>query len=138
MRGEFATESARIGSAQILHPNKSSTGCARLALVFKLSIKSSESNDQFDEIRLISLLEEEANVVSFQLNPQLRSIDFTTLPEANTQALKKALEAHGFAEIAAPENITSTGESNDHGGVDRRASLITSRNPDDRDVAWIQ
>ena len=62
-------------------------------------------------------MEEEANVVSFQLNPQLRSIDFTTLPEANTQALKKALEAHGFNKIAAPENITSTGESNNHGGV---------------------
>ena len=114
----FATESARIGSAQILHPKQ----IIDWVRSFGFSVQTEHkvfraSNDQFDEIRLISLLEEEANVVSFQLNPQLRSIDFTTLPEANTQALKKALEAHGFTEIAAQENITSTGESNDHGGV---------------------
>lgn len=114
----FATESARIGSAQILHPKQ----IIDWVRSFGFSVQTEHkvfraSDDQFDEIRLVSLLEEEANVVSFQLNPQLRSIDFTTLPEANTQALKKALEAHGFTEIDAPDNITSTGESNNHGGV---------------------
>ena len=75
----FATESARIGSAQILHPKQ----IIDWVRSFGFSVQTEHkvfraSNDQFDEIRLVSLLEEEANVVSFQLNPRLRSIDFTT------------------------------------------------------------
>ena len=114
----FATESARIDSAQILHP-KQIVDWVRSS---GFSVQSEHQvfrtpNEQFDEKGLVTLLEEDPNVVSFKINPQLSSVDFTTLPEANIQALKKALETHGFTKIADSENITPTDESSNHRNV---------------------
>ena len=82
----FATESARIGSQTPLHPKQ----LIDWVRTFGFSVQTSNqvfktSDAQLDEKALQNLLANNPNVVAFQLNRELKSIDFTTLPDANTR-----------------------------------------------------
>ncbi|MEK9801582.1 MAG: cation transporter, partial [Alphaproteobacteria bacterium] len=96
----FATESARIGSQTTLHPKQ----LIDWVRTFGFSVQTAHhlfraSENQFDHQALERLLENDPQVVAFQLNPELKSIDFTTLPDANTRELKEALETLGLSEV---------------------------------------
>ncbi|NCV52397.1 MAG: heavy metal translocating P-type ATPase, partial [Gammaproteobacteria bacterium] len=96
----FATESARIGSQTTLHPKQ----LIDWVRTFGFSVQTAHhlfraSENQFDHQALQRLLENDPQVVAFQLNPELKSIDFTTLPDANTRELKEALETLGLSEV---------------------------------------
>jgi Cu+-exporting ATPase len=96
----FATESARIGSQTTLHPKQ----LIDWVRTFGFSVQTAHhlfraSENQFDHQALQRLLENDPQVIGFQLNPELKSIDFTTLPDANTRELKEALETLGLSEV---------------------------------------
>ncbi len=96
----FATESARIGSQTTLHPKQ----LIDWVRTFGFSVQTAHhlfraSESQFDEQAIQRLLESDPLVVAFQLNRELKSIDFTALPDANTRELKEALEKRGLNEV---------------------------------------
>jgi len=96
----FATESARIGSQTSLHPKQ----LIDWVRTFGFSVQTAHhvfkaTDNQFDQKALQSLLETDPQVIAFQLNRGLKSIDFTTLPDANTRELKEALETCGLREV---------------------------------------
>ena len=103
----FATESARIGSQTTLHP-KQLIGWVR---TFGFSVQTAHqvfraTDAQLDAKALQSLLEADPQVVTFQLNRELKIIDFTTLPDANTLELKEALQALGFNQVTTNDQDT--------------------------------
>jgi copper chaperone CopZ len=126
----FATESARIGSQTTLHPKQ----LIDWIRTFGFSVQTANhvfraTEPQFDEQALQRLLESDPLVVAFQLNRELKSIDFTTLPDANTRELKDALEKLGLSKVTT---------SDQEAPMDIRTSRITARDPNDWHVAWIE
>ncbi|MGB0359718.1 MAG: heavy metal translocating P-type ATPase, partial [Litorivicinaceae bacterium] len=96
----FATESARLTSKTTLYPKQ----LIDWIRTFGFSVQTAHhlfraSEYPFDKQALQTLLENDPQVIGFQLNPELKSIDFTTLPDANTRELKEALETLGLSEV---------------------------------------
>ena len=103
----FATESARIGSQTTLHPKQ----LVDWVRTFGFSVQTAHqvfraTDSQLDATALQSLLETDPQVVTFQLNKELKIIDFTTLPDANTLELKEALQALGFNQVTTNDQDT--------------------------------
>lgn len=111
----FATESARIGSQTSLHPKQ----LIDWVRTFGFSVQTAHhvfkaTDTQFDEKVLQSLLETDPAVIVFQLNRELKSIDFTTLPDANTRELRDALETRGLREVTTATVQDTPGENTSH------------------------
>jgi Cu+-exporting ATPase len=119
----FATESARIGSQTPLHPKQ----LIDWVRTFGFSVQTwhqvfKTSDAQLDEKALQNLLANDPNVVAFQLNRELKSIDFTTLPDANTRELREALEALGLSQVTTSDQGAPIDDLNNHRDV--RISLL--------------
>ena len=103
----FATESARIGSQTTLHPKQ----LVDWVRTFGFSVQTAHqvfrtSDAQYDEKAIQNLLENDPHLVAFQLNRELKRIDFTTLPDANTRELKEELQALGFSQVTTNDQNT--------------------------------
>ncbi|MEL0098897.1 MAG: hypothetical protein VW907_05030, partial [Opitutae bacterium] len=114
----FATESARIGSQTPLHPKQ----LIDWVRTFGFSVQTSHqvfrtSAAQLDEKALQNLLANNPIVVAFQLNRELKSIDFTTLPDANTRELREALEALGLSKVTTSDQGAPIDDLNNHRDV---------------------
>ena len=114
----FATESARIGSHKTLHPKQIIDWIRGIGFSVRTQHQMFRGcGDQFNENDLIPLLETDPHVIHFQFNPQLQSLDFTTLPDVNMSALNRALKERGFIEVTTQDHYAPTDDQNDDRGV---------------------
>ena len=114
----FATESARIGSHKTLHPKQLIDWVRAIGFSVQTQHQMFRgSGNQFNENDLIPLLESDPRVIDFQLNPQLQSLDFVTLPDVNTGALNQALKERGFIEVTTQAHDAPNDDQNDDRGV---------------------
>ena len=114
----FATESARIGSQKTLHPKQIIDWIRTIGFSVQTQHQMFRGfGDQFNENDLIPLLETDPHVIQFQVNPQLKSLDFTTLPDVNTSALNQALKERGFIDVTTKNHNAPTDDQNDDLGV---------------------
>ena len=114
----FATESARIGSHKTLHPKQIIDWIRGIGFSVRTQHHMFRGcGDQFNENDLIPLLETDSHVIHFQFNPQLQSLDFTTLPDVNMSALNRALKERGFIEVTTQDHYAPTDDQNDDRGV---------------------
>ncbi len=114
----FATESARIGSHKTLHPKQIVDWIRGIGFSVQTQHQIFKGcGDQFNENDLIPLLEPNPHVIHFKFNPQLQTLDFTTLPDVNTSALNQALKERGFIEVTTQDHYAPTDDQNDDRGV---------------------
>ena len=95
----FATESARIKSDAVIHPKQLIDWVRSLGF----SVQTEEhrftaSDKQFDRQSLTNLLDNDQNIVAYQLNTQLETISYTALPDADRESLDQALLALGLVQ----------------------------------------
>ncbi|MBE58792.1 MAG: hypothetical protein CMD66_05225 [Gammaproteobacteria bacterium] len=117
----FATESARIESTAVIHPKQ----LIEWVRSFGFSVQTEEhrftvSNTRFDERVLASLFDNDQNIVAYQLNPQLRTVSYTTLPDADHESLDHNLLALSMVqtkEVAQTSSTYKTSTEPLHAGI---------------------
>ena len=117
----FATESARIKSDAVIHPKQLIDWVRSLGF----SVQTEEhrftaSDKQFDQQSLTSLLDNDQNIVAYQLNTQLETISYTALPDADRESLDQALLALGLVqtnEVAQTSSSYKTSTEPLHAGI---------------------
>ena len=117
----FATESARIKSDAVIHPKQLIDWVRSLGF----SVQTEEhrftaSDKQFDRQSLTNLLDNDQNIVAYQLNTQLETISYTALPDADRESLDQALLALGLVqtpEVAQTSSSYKTSTEPLHAGI---------------------
>ena len=117
----FATESARIKSDAVIHPKQLIEWVRSLGF----SVQTEEhrftaSDKQFDQQLLTNLLDNDQNIVAYQLNTQLETISYTALPDADRESLDQALLALGLVqtnEVAQTSSSHQTFTEPLHAGI---------------------
>ena len=117
----FATESARIKSDAVIHPKQLIDWVRSLGF----SVQTEEhrftaSDKQFDQQLLTSLLDNDQNIVAYQLNTQLETISYTALPDADRESLDQTLLALGLVqtnEVAQTSSSHQTFTEPLHAGI---------------------
>ena len=105
----FATESARIKSDAVIHPKQLIDWVRSLGF----SVQTEEhrftaSDKQFDRQSLTNLLDNDQNIVAYQLNTQLETISYTALPDADRESLDQALLALGLVQTPEVDQTSSS------------------------------
>ena len=93
----FATETARIESQEALKPKQ----LIDWIRSFGFSVQTDHqrfqaTDDRFDQASLDLILSTHPEVVSYQINSPLKTLDYTTLPDANDRDLQNQLTHQGL------------------------------------------
>ena len=135
----FATESARIKSDAVIHPKQLIEWVRSLGF----SVQTEEhrftaSDKQFDRQSLTNLLDNDQNIVAYQLNTQLETISYTALPDADRESLDQALLALGLVQTnEMAQTQVRMGFLGTTACRDRRAPRLPFGIANDWDVDWI-
>lgn len=117
----FTTESARIKSDAVIHPKQLIDSVRS----FGFSVQTEEhrftvSEKQVDQQALISIFDSDQNIVAYQLNPDLQTVIYTALPDADHKSLDQALLALGLVqtnEVAQTSSDYRISEERLHAGI---------------------
>ena len=135
----FATESARIKSDSVIHPKQ----LIDWVRSFGFSVQTEEhrftvSDKQLDQQLLTSIFDSDQNIVAYQLNPDLQTVTYTALPDADHESLDQALLALGLVQTNEVAQTSSTyGIYRTAACRDRRAPRLPFGIANDWDVDWI-
>ena len=96
----FTTELARIKSDSVIHPKQ----LIDWVRSFGFSVQTEEhrftvSDKQLDQQLLTSIFDSDQNIVAYQLNPDLQTVTYTALPDADHKSLDQALLALGLLQM---------------------------------------
>ena len=105
----FTTESARIKSDAVIHPKQLIEWVRSVGF----SVQTEEhfftaSHEQFNQQVLTSLFDMDQNIVAYQLNPQLHTVSYTVLPDADHEPLDQALLTLGLVRTNEANQTPST------------------------------
>ena len=97
------------------------------------------SDKQFDQQLLTSLLDNDQNIVAYQLNTDLQTISYTALPDADRESLDQALLALGLVQTNEVAQTSSSYQTFYRTAAcrDRRAPRLPFGIANDWDVVWI-
>ena len=92
---------------------------------FGFSVQTEEhrftvSDKQLDQQALTSVFDSDQNIVAYQLNPDLQTISYTALPDADHKSLDQALLALGLVqtnEVAQTSSTYGISEEPLHAGI---------------------
>ncbi len=108
----LTTESARIKSNAVIHPKQ----LIEWVRSFGFSVRTEEHrftvpDKWIDQRVLTNLFDNDQTIVAYQLNPQLQTVSYTTLPDADHKPLNQTLLSLGLVQANEVAQTLTTRET---------------------------